>query len=148
MGETLSFSNELLDYAAQLGDVDFPRVADGDAVCTGDFTGQSGDGLPVQAPKNSPGPDVLIGGDCKSRNAARVAPLGQELTFRIEDFDAAIIAICNVDPVAGIDDDVVGQLKLAGTGSPLAPLQQILSVSRVFHPPGIAIAIANVHIAI
>ena len=85
-----------------------------------------------------------------SRN---VLHLGEENTMaacvlRIEDFDAAVIAICDVDAITGIDDEVVRQLKLTRTGSPLAPMQQILSVSRVFHHASVSIAIANVHIAI
>ena len=50
--------------------------------------------------------------------------------------------------VADIDDEIVRQLEPAGTGSPLAALHLILSLSRVFHQARVAKAIAYVHIAI
>ena len=53
---------------------------------------------------------------------------GKSIPFASKIGTRAVIAICNVDPVASIDDDLWGSWNSPGPDPRFAPLQQILSV--------------------
>ena len=65
--------------------------------------------------------DRLILGDVDAKRRPEVLPLAQEVAIRIEDLDAKVLAVANVDEPLFVHGDPVGQVELAFAGTGPAP---------------------------
>src|SRR5947208_10935088 len=84
----------------------------------------------------------------KPARTMQVLPLGLELTVSIEDLDAVVLAVSNIDPAIGVTADVVNDVEFAFAGAGLTPRQHTLSVGRVFVDPRIAVPVRDIDIAL
>src|SRR5947207_8044611 len=114
--------DELLDGAAQLGDVDIAGIGDRDTVIGGAaLRRKPADGFAVQSAQRAARPDLLVSGDRERRNSAGAGPLREKRAVGVKDLDALIVAIGDVHLALSIDHDIVRKRELTATGSALSP---------------------------
>src|SRR5712692_11541359 len=80
--------------------------------------------------------------------ALDVRPLAEILALGAEDLDAIVLAVADEDPAVGGHGDAVGEIELAGPGSRDAPGALALARRREAVDAAIAIAVADVEIAL
>src|SRR5271166_2765033 len=72
-----------------------------------------------------------------------VVPLRLVLAVAVEDLDAVVLTVGDIDPAVRIATDVVGDVELPGVGAGLAPRKQAPAVGGVFVDAGIAVAVGD-----
>src|SRR5712692_4636633 len=74
-------------------------------------------------------------------------PLPQKPAIPVEDLDAGILPVANIDQVA-INHDRVGSVELSGAGSLHSPAKQFIAVLVELQYPRIPVAIRDVDVAV
>jgi len=95
--------------------------------------GQSSQNLSVQICQYASDPDLLVLSHEQRGNPSVSLPLVQELPVRVENLDARVVPIGDVNLSLRVDHHIVRQAEFAGTRSSLAKLEQIFSVARELH---------------
>ena len=72
-------------------------------------------------------------------------PLGV-LAYTLEDLDAVVLAVGDVDPAVGVAGDVVRQAELAFADTGRAPREEMCPVGRVLVDPRVAVAVGDVDV--
>ena len=75
-------------------------------------------------------------------------PLVEKLAVRVEDLDAIVLAIPDVDPSLCVDRNSVRQVELARAVAFLAPCGEEGTVFRELRDSGIAVTVGNVEVAV
>src|SRR5260221_100065 len=125
-------SDELLRFPAELAHINVARRRHGKAMRR---SGPSHVGrqffqdLSLQIAKHPTCPEPLVLGHAQRGDAANIRPLAQKLPTRVKNLDPAVIPIGDKDPALRVHRHVVGNLKLAGSGPSLAPLEQGFSLT-------------------
>src|SRR6266849_4877933 len=110
--------------------------------------GQSSQNLSVQICQYASDPDLLVLSHEQRGNPSVSLPFVQELPIRVENLDARMVPIGDVNLSLRVDHHIVRQAEFAGPRSSLAKLEQIFSIARELHYAGAAIPVAHIDIAI
>src|SRR5919108_931314 len=84
----------------------------------------------------------------KRARTMHVVPLGFIFAVAIENLDAMVLPVGDVDPAIFVCADVVDDIELAWITTGLAPREQEFSVRRVFVHPGIAVTVGDVNLSL
>src|SRR5262249_24301896 len=87
------------------------------------------------------------GGEEQAVRSPGLLPLVQILPILIEDLDAVVLAVANIDPTAGVEHDGMGKIELACAGSLFAPGLEVLAFPGELHDARVAVAIRDVDLA-
>src|SRR6266511_3918112 len=77
-----------------------------------------------------------------------VVPLRLVFAVAVENLNAVILAIRDVDPTFLVGANVVHDVELSGIGTRFSPRQQQFAVRRIFMHARIAVAVRNINIAL
>ena len=86
--------------------------------------------------------------DEQAARAHEIVPLRLIFAVAVEDLNAVIFPIGDVDPALVIAGDIVDEIELPRVGPRLAPGEQQFTVRRILVNAGIGIAIRDVDIAL
>ena len=78
--------------------------------------------------------------------AIDVVPHGEEFAFGVEDLDAVVFAVGDIDPVLDIRRNIVRDIKLTRRDPRLTPGEEQSAIGRVLVYPRVAVAIGDVDV--
>jgi len=85
---------------------------------------------------------------CPSLGGPDGSTAGENFPVGIENLDAVVLAVADIDILVRVDYRHVGRVELARTFAALAPLHQVFSVARELHHARIAVTIGDQKIAV
>jgi hypothetical protein len=88
-------------------------------------------------------PDMLIRRDKKAVGVADAVPLLQKLAVGVEDLNALVLAIADINAVVSVDDDRVRQIEFARQRSICTPRLDELAVTVELDDAGVPVAVRN-----
>src|SRR4029077_9382551 len=77
----------------------------------------------------------------------QIVPLRLVAAVAVEDLDAVVLPVGDIDPALGVAADIVDDVELARIAARLAPRHEKLAVRREFVDAGIAVAIGDIDVA-
>ena len=107
--------------------------------------GVVGDVFDVVAVRDDP--HLVVGRDEDVLRRAEVVPFAQVLAVGIEDLDAVVLAVADVDDARGIDRDRVNGIELAPTRAGLAPRGDVLAFRGELDDARVAVTVGDVDLA-
>ncbi len=93
-------------------------------------------------------PNVLVWCNRQTVGVADISPLLDELTLRIKDLNALILAIANIHAALVVDGDTMRQIEFADACSVFSPSLDEVTVTIKLYDTRIAIAIRYVNISV
>ena len=91
---------------------------------------------------------MLIGRDIDVVGIGNVVPLVQVVAVLVEDLDARVGTVGDIDAILAINRNPVDRIELARSRARLAPLEQVFAILVKFHHTRIAVAVADEKIAV
>src|SRR5436309_170795 len=89
------------------------------------------------------GPQIIVGAHADRVGLMNVRPDVEELAVLVEDLNAVVGAIGDVDAPVAIGSDGVGSVELSWSGSGRSPCHQVLSVLVELHNARVAVTVAD-----
>jgi len=149
------FGDEFLDtFVADFSDVNGAVFVDRDAVGhlelagPGSFRAEAVENLALEGHDedfigSAVGDEKAIVGSDVHSEGSKAAEEADEFSVLVEDLDAVVLAVADVDESFGIDPDRVGKIKLGFAGAFFAPGEFEFSVSIGADDAGVAVAISD-----
>ncbi len=91
---------------------------------------------------------LLAARHVETAGSVEVVPLRLVFAVAVEDLDAVVLAVGDVDPAIRVAADIVDDVELAGIGAGLAPRHNKLAVRRIFMHARIAVAVRDVDLVL
>src|SRR5579864_2914538 len=83
-------------------------------------------------------------GETHAVGPVQIVPLRLPFAVAVENLDAMVLAVGDVNPAVGVTANIVRDVELAGVGAGLAPGREELAARRVFVDAGVAVAVGDV----
>ncbi len=92
-------------------------------------------------------PHLVFGRDEDVLGGAEVSPLAQKFAVGIENLDAVILPVADVNRAFGIHGNRMRRVEFTGPGAALAPVENVFSLVRKLHHARISVAIGDIELA-
>ena len=93
-------------------------------------------------------PEMLIGRDMDVVGIGNIVPLVQVVAVLVENLDARVGTVGDIDAILGINRNTMDRIELARSRARFAPLEQVFAVLVELHHPRIAVAVADEKITV
>src|SRR5271166_500498 len=88
---------------------------------------------------------------CRDQQPVRITdagPLLDEVTLGVEDLDALVLAVPNVNSALRVDGDAMRQVEFTNAGSKFSPGFDVISIAVKLYDTGISIAVSDVYMTV
>src|SRR5262249_24582994 len=93
-------------------------------------------------------PQMLVLVEVEEIRVRNISPLVQKLAVFVEDLDARIFAVANIQAAFGVDNNAVNRVELAWAGTRLPPFEHIFSILRELNDARVLVSVSDIEVAI